>query len=265
MISGDTTLGGLLDAHPELIDVLATYHTHFKQLRNRLLRRVMAPRITVAQAARIAGVPAAELLAVIRRTVGDADAGPPEAGEPARALAAAPKPAALAALPVSMQVHVDVRDDIKKGVEPFARIMAAVKSLDAGQALSLRTPFEPVPLYDVLGKRGFAHWTLRRADDDWSVWFYRGEGGTAPEGAATAATAGAGRRSIDVRGLEPPQPMVLVLHELERLGVGERLEVIHDRRPIFLYPLLAERGFAHTTDEPQPGVVRIVIEKRGAA
>jgi hypothetical protein len=56
MITGDITVARLLDEHPDLIEVLASYHPHFKQLRNRLLRRVMAPRVTVAQAARMAGV-----------------------------------------------------------------------------------------------------------------------------------------------------------------------------------------------------------------
>jgi hypothetical protein len=75
-------------------------------------------------------------------------------------------------IPVA-QVHLDVREDIQRGQEPFARIMTAVKALAGDQALVLRVPFEPIPLYDVLGKRGFAHWTERRAPDDWSVWFYR--------------------------------------------------------------------------------------------
>ena len=62
MISADMTVARLLEEHPELVEVLAGYHAHFKQLRNRLLRRVMAPRVTVAQAARMAGVPTDELL-----------------------------------------------------------------------------------------------------------------------------------------------------------------------------------------------------------
>jgi len=71
------------------------------------------------------------------------------------------------------QLHLDVREDIRRGQEPFARIMAAVKALADDQALVLRAPFEPIPLYEVLGKRGFVHWTERRASDDWSIWFYR--------------------------------------------------------------------------------------------
>lgn len=257
MISADTPLGTLLDAHPALVDVLAGYHAHFANLRDRELRRVMAPRVTVAQAARVAGVAPDELLAVIRRAVGEtgpeqAEAAVAAPGGPPRPAAspAAPKPAELDALSASARVDLDVRDDIRRGQEPFGRIMAAVKALAAGQALVLRAPFEPVPLYDVLDTRGFAHWTERRADDDWSVWFYR---------------PGRPPRVIDVRGLEPPQPMVLVLGELERLQPGDRLEVVHDRRPMLLYPLLEERGVHHETDEREPGIIRIVIEKRGPA
>lgn len=170
-----------------------------------------------------------------------------------------PKPAVLADLTDPGLVRLDVRDDVRRGQEPFFKIMGAIKALEPGQALILRAPFEPRPLYDVLGGRGFAHWTERHAADDWSVWFYR----EAPEaGEARARTdAHAERIVVDVRGLEPPQPMVRVLEALDGLGVGQRLEVIHDRRPLFLYPQLDERGFVHATDEPEPGVVRITVRR----
>ena len=265
MISVDMTVARLLEEHPELVEVLAGYHPHFKQLRNRLLRRVMAPRVTLAQAARMAGVPADDLLGVLRRAVGDTTApshpalSPAASGEIAEGPAPSPPPRALADVPEARQVHLDVRADIRRGEEPFARIMAAVKALGPDQVLVLRAPFEPIPLYDVLGKRGLAHWTEQRAADDWSVWFHRGD--PAIVAPTRPATAGGGPRVVDVRGLEPPQPMVRVLEEIERLGPGARLEVHHDRRPLFLYPQLEDRGFRHETDEPEPGLIRIVIWK----
>ena len=162
-------------------------------------------------------------------------------------------------------VHVDVREDISRGREPLARIMAALRALTSGQALVLRAPFEPTPLYDVLGRRGFAHRALRHADDDWEVTFYRDDAPPDRPAAVTAAAAPAGGRTVlDVRGLEPPQPMVRVLEAVDRLGPGAELEVRHDRRPLLLYPQLDERGFVHETDEPEAGLVRILI-RRGAA
>ncbi len=161
------------------------------------------------------------------------------------------------------RVHLDVCEVIQRGEEPFARIMAAVNALAADQALVLRVPFEPIPLYKVLGKRGFAHWSECRAADDWSVEFYRDRAPSRGEAAAAGALA-RDRTVLDVRGLEPPQPMVRVLEEIDRLGPGAELEVHHDRRPMFLYPQLDERGLIHETDEPEPGLVRILI-RRGAA
>lgn len=151
-------------------------------------------------------------------------------------------------LEVLRRVDLDVRDDIRAGREPFQRIMATVKALAADEALALRAPFEPVPLYAVLGVAGFQHWTERLAVDDWRVWFHRREA----------------EATIDVRGLPPPEPMVRVLECLDGLAPGGTLTVLHERRPMLLYPQLDERGFTHTTDEPEPGLVRIVIGRPGA-
>ena len=65
--------------------------------------------------------------------------------------------------------------------------------------------------------------------------------------------------TVDVRGLEPPLPMVRVLEALDRLPEGGELTVLHERRPLLLYPQLDDRGFVHETDEPAAGLVRIRI------
>jgi uncharacterized protein (DUF2249 family) len=164
-----------------------------------------------------------------------------------------PRPGALDARP---RIELDVREDIRAGREPFARIMTAAGMLASGDVLVVRAPFEPAPLYRVLGARGFAHWTEPAAADDWRVWFYRAD---APAAAAPPVPAAEAACSLDVRGLEPPLPMVRVLERLDTLPQGATLTVLHERRPMFLYPQLEARGFSHATDEPAPGLVRIVI------
>lgn len=173
-------------------------------------------------------------------------------------------PPAPAQAPPGRPVPLDVREDIAHGREPLARIMNAIRSLGPGEVLVLRAPFEPRPLYSVLGKRGFAHWTECLAPEDWRVWFYAS---AAPAATVPASPAGPGVErpvSLDVRGLEPPQPLVRVLQQADTLGADGLLEVIHDRRPTFLYALLEERGFAHETDEPEPGLVRIRIRRQAS-
>jgi uncharacterized protein (DUF2249 family) len=242
----------------------------------------MAPRVTVAQAARIAGVSVDDLVDALRRSSGEAASGPEPSRSPSgpggsrptehlggSASASTPltaKPGVLELVPESHRVHLDVRPDIQRGEEPFVRIMTAVKSLAPDQILVLRAPFEPIPLYEVLAKRRFAHWTEWGRPGDWSVWFFRQPEEPVPgaDESAPAAAADVLTRVIDVRGLPPPEPMVRILEALKELQPAQRLEVLHERRPMFLYPQLDDRGFSHATDEPEPGVIRIVIQRSGA-
>ena len=131
-------------------------------------------------------------------------------------------PLALERLDVERRLDLDVREDLRRGEEPLSRIMAAVSGLGPGGVLVLRE---------------------QHGADDWSVWFY-------PDLIV-----------LDVRGLEPPEPMVRVLKALDRLAPGQRLEVRHSRRPTLLYPQLEDRGFVHETDEQELGLVRIVLRQ----
>jgi uncharacterized protein (DUF2249 family) len=176
----------------------------------------------------------------------------------------APRPQAIQRLTAADEVRLDVREDIRRGQEPFAKIMATVKALGREQALVLRTPFEPVPLFAALGKRGFAHWAEQGAPDDWTVWFYR-EPAAPASSERSRASADGDMTVLDVRGLEPPEPMVQILERLDGLGPGQRFVVLHERRPMFLYPQLDERGFQHETEELEPGLVRIVIRRPAPA
>ena len=195
--------------------------------------------LTLAEAAAAAGVPLPPLLARL------------EAAAPTKAWVQAPKPTALETIAPSRHIEVDVREALNRGEEPFGRIMDAISTLPRGHAVMLRAPFEPVPLYHVLGRRGLAHWTERRGVDDWVVWFWDGRPPD-PE-------------VLDVRGLEPPEPMVRVLARIESLPADGVLDVIHDRHPIFLYPQLDARGFAYEAEEQATGRVHIRIRRREQA
>ena len=264
MISAEMTVARLLDEHPELLPVLTRYHAHFAQLRDQGFHQLMAARETLSDAARIAGMPVDDLLAALRNAAAD-EAPQAAAGPPATTTFETGASESRPHLPPSLEVHLDVRDDIRRGQEPLARIMAMVKQLTPSQVLVLRAPFEPAPLYAVLGRKGYTHWTERRSADDWCVWFRRaGVGGGSGEAPVPMSGPLTDRPFvIDVRGLEPPEPMVRILEAVERLKAGETLEVLHERRPLFLYPQLDERGFVHETDEPEAGVIRIVIRHGG--
>jgi uncharacterized protein (DUF2249 family) len=70
-------------------------------------------------------------------------------------------------------VTLDVRPILAAGGEPFETIMAAINDLPDGDALELTAPFDPVPLYAVLGAQGFAHRTEQRGPAEFVVRFSR--------------------------------------------------------------------------------------------
>ena len=90
-ITAETRVSDLLDAYPEAVEVLAEFNPHFAKLRNRVLRKIMAPRVTLAQAAQIAQVDVGAMLTVLARATGQAP--PPCCGAGAADLSG-PAPAA---------------------------------------------------------------------------------------------------------------------------------------------------------------------------
>jgi uncharacterized protein (DUF2249 family) len=179
-----------------------------------------------------------------------------------------PRPGPLAGIPAGRLVDVDVREELRAGQEPFARIMAARAALAPGQVLRVRAIFEPAPLYAVLGRQGLAHWTERLAEDDWRVWFYPsetppgsppGEAPSEPPG-AVPSPAGPGVVVLDVRDLEPPEPMVRTLEALQDLPAGGTLVQLNARVPQFLLPRLTEAGFEYEVREEEQ-VVRTFIRR----
>lgn len=158
-------------------------------------------------------------------------------------------------------VTLDVRNDIRNGNEPFSKIMFTVGQLQPGERLALLAPFEPVPLFAVMARRGFTHEARQMPGGDWEVLFTRNGGKEtieADQPAVPHGSNGSGHKSpdfleVDARGLEPPQPMVRILETLAVLPDGLELRARTDRRPMHLYAQLETRGFNGETKEQTDG------------
>jgi len=66
---------------------------------------------------------------------------------------------------------------------------------------------------------------------------------------------------IEVRGLPPPDPLVLILRLIDSLADPAPVIVHHDRDPQLLYPELAERGWTATPIEGEAGELRLLLER----
>lgn len=254
----ETRISELLRAYPDMIEVLARYNSHFELLRRPTLRKLMAPLVTIEKAARTAQVDLAEMLTAIYNAIGQAP--PPDLGSfnsvpesIAQERTAEPCP-----IPRERCIDLDVRDQMRAGEEPYHQIMHAVATLQDDQALRLCTIFEPVPLYDILAQRGFAHWIERPGLEEWRITFYRSavpaeKNCEAAPSDPTPRTGSPEPQVVDARGLEPPQPMARILEALRPIEAGGEIRALTDRRPMLLYAKLEDRRFKYATEETKGG------------
>ncbi|MCM2531871.1 DUF2249 domain-containing protein [Neobacillus pocheonensis] len=70
-------------------------------------------------------------------------------------------------------IELDVREDLKNKIEPFQKIMGAIKELDDNDIFILHAPFKPVPLFAVLKAKGFIHEEEEIDKKHWKVTFIK--------------------------------------------------------------------------------------------
>lgn len=131
-------------------------------------------------------------------------------------------------------------------------IMEAVKSLPPGAALRLIAPFEPVPLYAKLGDAGLDHAARLRDDGAFEILFTpRSSGRPVPV-------------LLDLRDLEPPQPMMRVLEEIDVLPGGGVIVALTRFHPVHLLEILEQRGFEAESAEQTDGSHETIIQRRAS-
>ena len=158
-------------------------------------------------------------------------------------------------------VDLDVRPEVESGSDPFKSIMTAISNLKEGEGLHLINLFEPVPLYTVMKMKGFDHST-ECTDGVWHIYFFKETGAPAPQ-ADPSGSAGPRTIEIDVRGLEPPEPMVRIIETLPQVGKGTVLLVHHHREPVMLYDKLEHLGYEAATEKVSEGYYKVRITRKG--
>ena len=148
---------------------------------------------------------------------------------------------------MSFTVHeLDVRPLLATGQPPIDAILAAVAALPPGGALKLLTPFEPQPLYAKLAGLGLDHCALRQPDATFAILF-------------SPRTV-----HLDLRRLEPPEPMQRTLEAAAVLPPRARIVSRTRFRPMHLPAMLAEQGFIATSTEQPDGTWENVIVRAAA-
>ena len=164
--------------------------------------------------------------------------------------------------------RLDVRPMIARGEEPLRRLLELAAGIAVGEAFIVEAPFDPAPLRRMLTHKGFEDHAEQLSDDHWRVYFRRvaSAAEAAAKGKKTARVwSEAEEWHIDVRGLEPPEPMHAIISLIETPAISGPVIVHHEREPVYLYPELAERGWRWALIAGEPGEVRLRLERKEEA
>lgn len=266
-VTPDTKISAIIRENKAAIDALAGISKHFNKLKNPVLRKVMAPRVTVSQAARIGKVTTEKMLKALENAGFTVENQPEDIpGKDASGIPATE----IDRLPTEDIETLDVRNDIRQNKDPFNRIMTKVSSLKPGKYLLLVNSFEPIPLINILTRKGFRYFVRKEATDRVLTYFHKAEEVQLPgkkEGERENKDTldrllekyRDKLRTIDVRDMEMPQPMVTILEMLNSLPRGHALYVHHKRIPQFLLPELDKRGFRYYFKEQSGNNVKMLI------
>ncbi|MDT8325448.1 MAG: DUF1858 domain-containing protein [Bacteroidota bacterium] len=149
-ITPKTKVGALLDAYPELEDVLIDMAPAFRKLKNPVLRRTIAKVATLQQAALTGDVPVGTVIRRLREAVGQETGDWPVTSSTGQS-PAEPPPSWLHAVPTE---EIDAGPMIDRGENPLHEAIAAVARMPGGAILRIRAPFYPAPLVDTLRGMG---------------------------------------------------------------------------------------------------------------
>jgi hypothetical protein len=75
--------------------------------------------------------------------------------------------------PINQFKRFDVRDLLRRGIEPFPEIRGRVDALKPDEGLIIIAPFLPSPLIEKLSSEGFQSKVEKGPGADWVVYFWR--------------------------------------------------------------------------------------------
>lgn len=145
--------------------------------------------------------------------------------------------------PARLQL-LDVRPILARGIDPLTAILAALQPLTAGSVLVITAPFRPRPLEALLASKGHGITVVQGQEGVWS---------TIVRPADPAPL-------LDLRDLEPPEPLQRILAMVRTLPAGGVLLALLPQAPRWLLPQLDQLGCSHSLTELADGSALLHIQ-----
>lgn len=273
-ITKKTKISELIKHDIRSIDAIASIAKPFKKLKNPLIRKLMASRVNIAEAAKIGGATIAEFVKVLAPLGFEFD----EADFSDNSDQSL-EPNWFKDLKETDITHFDVREILASGSDPLKAIMKQFKDIEIGKTLCIINTFVPTPLVKLFEKDNTLHYVVTINPSEYHTYFFKqGKDSTnkkeEPSGKSRIYNedkttffdtknkySEESIREIDVRNLEMPLPMQTILGELAELPEGHVLYVNHKRIPMYLLEEIESENYSihiYTESETE---VKLLIEK----
>lgn len=257
IVHAKTRIASIIREKPEAVDVIAGLARPLEKLKNPLLRKLFASRVTVADAAAMGGC-SVEAFREALEKIGFQWVDQEIQQEPL----SSDLPGWLQHMHERQVLNMDVRETLQQGKDPLQDILKAYEKIQPGGILCIINTFEPVPLMQLLGKKGAESHTIAKSQDLFYTYFLKPASASAEvlqKDDDTPAVIYCNqqkweellqqypehtRRFLDVRALEMPQPMQTILATLPELAPGEVLLVQHKRVPVYLLEELHDANYS---------------------
>src|SRR5690606_2280395 len=148
VITDQTRISAIIDVDKNCIEAIASVAQPLRRLKNPILRKVMASRVTLAEAAKMGNCSVMDIakalapLGFIYEGIKVVNNTPVEQQNI--------KPVWLTNAAINTITYLDVRPTIAAGNDPLQDIIRSYKSLESGQILCVINSFIPTPLIRLL-------------------------------------------------------------------------------------------------------------------
>ncbi len=248
IINSKTKISKIINHNPEAIQVIASINPHFSKLKNPLLRKILAPRVTIADASKIGNCSIQEFFDKlssigfeIDNSVNDETNNTPINNE------------FLNFSKINTKETFDVRPLLNQEIDPFEAIMDKLDKLEDDSILEIINSFEPIPLIKILQKRGHEIQVVN-TNDAIHTFIRKGKRITDKdnktfvseiEDLATLNLILSRWKGtiieIDVREMEMPKPLLTIMSKIQELSNNEMLFVHHKKIPAILFSELKDK------------------------
>ncbi|APU96316.1 MULTISPECIES: DUF2249 domain-containing protein [Sphingobacterium] len=269
-INQHTKISELISYNDLSIEAIAAIAKPLRKIRIPVLRRILAPRVSIGEAAKIGGCSVADFRAALVPLgfIWMSD-GAEKVNDP---FDAAERPSWMDDAAVT--VVFDVRPLLEMGQDPLKDIFQLYRSLVAGGILCISNSFVPIPLIRRMEERGVPSYSHEWAEGEFRSYFYKKDTVLSVQPAEGDHISFVPKRlfeqklarlsalqlvTLDVRTLPMPQPMESILEALAQLKADEVVYVKHRKVPLHLLEELDHFSYRIFIHEQHPGDVHLLI------